>query len=321
MSFVDKPRRLIVLLAALVGFGPLSIDMYLPSLPLIASSLEASEGRVQLSISLFLAGFSMGMLFYGPLSDRYGRRRLLLGGIVLYIFASLGCALAASVEQLLLWRVLQAFGGAAASVLGRVIVRDLFPLNDAARVLSLMQQVTMIATLLAPILGSYLILLEGWRAVFIFLLVFAGVCLVLVLWRIPETHPLVARGTSVLNAFRAYGEIARQPQALGYILCMGLAFGGMFAFITASPFVYIQYFGVSAQHYAWLFALNIAGIMIMSFINARMVGRLGAQRMVCLGAAVALLSGLALLAVTAGGRGTASCAALRIGAAGCHGWR
>ncbi|WP_212632041.1 Bcr/CflA family multidrug efflux MFS transporter [Pseudomonas sp. KB-10] len=304
MSFVDKPRRLIVLLAALVAFGPLSIDMYLPSLPLIASSLEASEGRVQLSISLFLAGFSMGMLFYGPLSDCYGRRRLLLGGIVLYIFASLGCALAASVEQLLLWRVLQAFGGAAASVLGRVIVRDLFPLNDAARVLSLMQQVTMIATLLAPILGSYLILLEGWRAVFIFLLVFAGVCLVLVLWRIPETHPLAARGTSVLNAFRAYGEIARQPQALGYILCMGLAFGGMFAFITASPFVYIQYFGVSAQHYAWLFALNIAGIMIMSFINARMVGRLGAQRMVCLGAAVALLSGLALLAVTAGGRGT-----------------
>lgn len=303
MSFVDKPRRLIVLLAALVAFGPLSIDMYLPSLPLIASDLGASEGQVQLSIGLFLAGFSLGMLFYGPLSDRFGRRRLLLGGICLYMLASLGCALAATAEQLLVWRLLQALGGAAASVLARVIVRDLFPLNEAARVLSLMQQVTMIATLLAPILGSYLILLDGWRVIFIFLLAFAGACLALVAWRVPETHLQEARGTSLLAAFRAYGEIARQPRALGYILCMGLAFGGMFAFITASPFVYIQYFGISPQHYAWLFGLNIAGIMTMSFTNARLVGRLGAQRMLGFGASIAMLCGLALLAFTASGMG------------------
>lgn len=310
MSFVDKPRRLIVLLAALVAFGPLSIDMYLPSLPLIASDLGASERQVQLSIGLFLAGFSLGMLFYGPLSDRYGRRRLLLGGICLYLLASLGCALAATAEQLLVWRLLQALGGASASVLARVIVRDLFPLDDAARVLSLMQQVTMIATLLAPLIGSYLIMFDGWRVIFVFLLGFAALCLVLVARRVPETHPLDARGSSAFAAFRAYGEIARQPRALGYILCMGLAFGGMFAFITASPFVYIQYFGISPQQYAWLFGLNIAGIMSMSFANARLVGRLGAQRMLGLGAGVAVLSGLALLACTALGVGGLTALAL-----------
>ncbi|MCC6077599.1 Bcr/CflA family multidrug efflux MFS transporter [Pseudomonas sp. GCM10022188] len=294
MSVVANPQRLIVLLAALVAFGPLSIDMYLPSLPLIASDLGAAESQIQLTISVFLAGLCSGMLFYGPLSDRFGRRRLLLGGIALYMLASVGCILAAKAEQLVFWRALQALGGAAASVLARTIVRDLFPLKDAARVLSLMHLVTMIATLVAPLVGGYLILIAGWRAIFAVLLVFAGLCLLLSAWKIPETHPSHARGTSLGAAFRAYGQIARQPQALGYILCMGLSFGGMFAFITASPFVYIQHFGVSPQHYAWLFALNVGGIMIVTLLNARLVGRLGPQRLLGYGAAAAALSGLGL---------------------------
>ncbi|MFQ6572313.1 Bcr/CflA family multidrug efflux MFS transporter [Pseudomonas sp. UM16] len=303
MSITRQPYRLIILLAALVAFGPLSIDMYLPSLPLIATDLAASEQQVQLTISLFLAGFSLGMLFYGPLSDRFGRRRLLLAGIVLYMLASLGCAMASGPGQLIGWRLIQALGGAAASVLARVIVRDLFPLNEAARVLSLMQQVTMIATLVAPVLGGYLMLLSSWRMLFMVLLGFAGLCLLLVLRYLPETHAAEARGTSLVNAFKAYAEIVRNPQALGYILCMGLTFAGMFAFITASPFVYIQYFGVSPQHYAWLFALNIGGIMGMSLLNARLVGRLGSQRMLGFGARLAAGSGLALLLCTGSGAG------------------
>jgi DHA1 family bicyclomycin/chloramphenicol resistance-like MFS transporter len=125
---VANPQRLIVLLAALVAFGPLSIDMYLPSLPLIASDLGAPESQIQLTLSVFLAGLCAGMLLYGPLSDRFGRRKLLLGGIALYMVASIGCILAAKAEQLVFWRVLQALGGAGASVLARTIVRDLFPL-------------------------------------------------------------------------------------------------------------------------------------------------------------------------------------------------
>lgn len=289
-----SPRQLIVILAALVAFGPLSVDMYLPSLPLIAADLATPESNIQLTISAFLGGLCLGMLFYGPLSDRFGRRKLLLGGIVLYLLASLGCVFSGQVETLVFWRVLQALGGAAAAVLGRTIVRDLFPLEDAARVLSLMHLVSMVATLAAPLIGGYLILLVGWRAIFVTLAIFSGLCLLAVAWKVPESHPQTARGASIGTAFAAYGRIIVQPQALGYILCMGLPFGGMLAFITASPFVYINYFGISPQLYAWLFSLNIGGIFAVTLLNARLVARVGLPRMLVMGGSVAGVAGLAL---------------------------
>lgn len=295
MSQPSNPGRLIVLLAALVAFAPLSIDTYLPSLPLIASDLHADAASVQLTISLFLAGLCLGMLVYGPLSDRYGRRPLLLGGMALYLVATVGCMFAGSVEQLVAWRFFQALGGAAASVLARAIVRDLFALGEAAKVLSLMHLVTMLATLVAPLLGSVLMEVRGWRTVFFGLLVFGALCLVASAWKISETHAPDQRGESLAKVFAAYWQIARQPLALAYILCMGLAFGGMFAFITASPFVYMEYFGVSPTGYAWLFGLNVAGIIVMTLINARWVSRAGPLRMLAVGAGLAGVAALWLL--------------------------
>ncbi|MDH4874250.1 Bcr/CflA family multidrug efflux MFS transporter [Pseudomonas sp. BN515] len=288
-------RSLIVLLAALVAFAPLSIDMYLPSLPALARELVATDAQIQHSISVFLVGLCIGMLFYGPLSDRFGRRPLLLGGIALYVVASVGCSWAASADQLLIWRGLQALGGAAASVLARAIVRDLFPLQQAARVLSLMHLVTMLATLVAPLLGSYLMEVAGWRSIFIGLLGFATLCGLAVWLRVPETHQGEARGHSLGSAFAAYLSILGNPRAVGLMLCMELSFAGMFAYITGSPFVFIEHFRFSPQQYALLFGANIAGVIVATFLNARLVGRLGPEAMLRRGSQVSALAGLALL--------------------------
>ncbi len=262
-------RRLLLLLSALVAFGPLSIDMYLPSLPAIAADLGASDAQVQRSISGFLVGFCVGMLFYGPLSDRFGRRPVLLAGIALYLFSSLACALADSAGQLVLLRVLQALGGGAASVLARAMVRDLYPLGEAARMLALMHMVTMLAPLAAPLLGGYLMLWAGWRALFVVLALFAGLCL-LAVWRVAESHPPERRGGSLAQAFLAYGRLLGDRRALGYVLCMGLAFAGMFAYISAAPFVFIEHFGVRAERFGWFFGLNILGVMLATWCSARL---------------------------------------------------
>ncbi|BAW24023.1 Bcr/CflA family multidrug efflux MFS transporter [Pseudomonas putida] len=295
---LSNPGRLIVLLAALVAFAPLSIDTYLPSLPTIAAELAASASSVQLTIGAFLAGLCIGMLFHGPCSDRFGRRPVLLWGMALYLGATVGCLLADSIEALIGWRFLQALGGAAASVLARTIVRDVFSIGQAARTLSLMHLVTMLATLIAPLAGGLLMQLYSWRSIFVALFAFACVCLLASLRYIPETHPAEQRAGSLSTALAGYWHIARNPQALAYILCMGLSFGGMFAFIAASPFVYIEYFQVSPQGYGWLFGLNIFGVIIVTIINARLVSRLGPLAMLGVGAAIVSVAalGLALMA-------------------------
>ncbi|AGE25855.1 multidrug effflux MFS transporter [Pseudomonas poae] len=293
-----NPRaRLIVLLSSLTAFGPFSIDTYLPSFPQIAEDLSTSTAQVQHTISAFLAGLCLGMLCYGPLSDRYGRRPLLLGSLVLYAAATLGCLFAGSVEQLIAWRFFQALGGAGALVLARAVARDMVGLVEAAKVLSWMHVLTMMATLVAPMIGTRLVLIQGWRTIFATLFILSSLCLLLVTLTLKESLPIQDRGASVAAAFAAYLAIARQPRAVALILCMALGFGGMFAFITASPFVYVVYFGASPRVFSALFALNILGIILVTFINARWVGRYGPQRMLGVGAVLVSGAGLGLMLV------------------------
>lgn len=269
--------------------------MYLPSLPGIARDLHATSAEVQLSVTAFLTGFCLGMLLYGPLADRFGRRPVLITGIFFYVITSVLCAFAQNVEQLVALRLLQALGGGAASVLGRAIVRDVFPPLDAARVLSIMHVITMIAPLVAPILGGYLLIGFGWRSIFTVLAGFGLICLAPVLWRLKETYPPTQRtATNLRSAFVPYGHLLRNRRALGYVLCGGLSFAGMFAFIAGSPFVYIEYFRVAPDHYGYLFGLNIVGIMLATTYNAKKVKRVGSQTMLSVGAAVAAVSGMVL---------------------------
>ncbi|AJQ97673.1 arabinose efflux permease [Gynuella sunshinyii YC6258] len=234
-------------LAGLQAFAPLTIGVYLPALPAITRSLSTDAASVQLTVSIFLFGLFIGMLLYGPLSDRYGRRPLLLAGIAVYIVASFGCLSAGSIHSLLGWRFVQALGAASASVLGRVIVRDLFPLKQSARVLSLMHLVTMVATLLMPLLASYLLLWVSWRWLFSGLMVFALIWWLAVLRLIPETLHRRADDVGLLRLFSAYRRILSHPRSLGYVLCMALCFAGMFAYLTLSAFVFIEYFGLTPR--------------------------------------------------------------------------
>ncbi|MDD1509851.1 multidrug effflux MFS transporter [Pseudomonas sp. CNPSo 3701] len=297
MTSQTQPRWLVWLLATLAAFSPLSIDTYLPSLPDIARELGTRDAQVQLTIGVFLAGLCSGMLLYGPLSDRYGRRRLMLGSLLLYILASAGCIWVTSVEQLILLRFLQAVGGAGALVLARTVVRDLYPLSEAARVLSLMHVIAMVATLLAPIMGTYLVLLGGWRIIFVMLFLLGAGCLFAVATSLQESLPVSSRTQSVLGSFRHYVTVMRDPLALCYILAMGLSVGGMFAFITASPFLFIHHFGFSPRAFSLLFGLNIVGIIVATIINARLVRRLGPLQMLGVGSVVAACAGALLIVI------------------------
>jgi len=294
----DSPRRrpdirLILLLGALAACGPLATDMYLPSLPSIAQTFGVSAVAATATLTSFMAGFSMGMLLYGPMSDAYGRRPVLLGGIALFTVASIACWLSFSIGELIVLRFLQALGAGAASVLARAIARDAHAPSDAARVLSMVAIVTAVGPLLAPMVGGQLLLLGGWRVVFIALTLFGLACGVAAWLRVPETWPAEKReSAAVLRSFAAYGRLLRDPLVWGHMLCGGMAFASMFTYISATPFVYIEYFHVSPQHYGFFFGLNIFGIMVGNFINTRLVGRLGALRMVSMAATVSCVASL-----------------------------
>jgi len=178
-------------------------------------------------------------------------------------------------------------------------VRDVFHHGEAARVLSVMHVVAMLAPLLVPIVGGYVLVWFGWRAIFGVLAVFGAVCFLVVLWRLEETYPKERRASaSVASAFAQYGHLLRDRKALGYVLCGSLSFAGMFAYITGTPFVYIEYFQVAPDHYGYLFALNIAGVIVATSFNAQVVKRVGTQIMLALGSIVAALSGVSLLTIS-----------------------
>ncbi|HEY9897929.1 MAG TPA: multidrug effflux MFS transporter [Pantanalinema sp.] len=291
-------RGLVPLLGALTAIGPMSIDMYLPSLPTIARELGASTASVQLTLALFFVGLALGQLIYGPLSDRVGRKGPLISGLVLYVAASAGCAIAPNITALIAFRMLQALGGCAALVISRAMVRDLYPPREAAQVFSLMTLVMGVAPIVAPLAGGYLMAALGWRAVFGAQVAFGLTLLALAALALSETRDAERRRAEPAASLSLdYRVLLSDRRFLGFALSGGAIQAGMFAYISGSPFVFIELFQVPAEAFGWIFGANALGLIGASQVNGLMLRTRAPERILRLTILMPALFGLSLAAL------------------------
>lgn len=264
--------RMVFVLGILSAIGSLSIDMYLPALPAIARDLNTTDAAVQFTLASFFIGLGAGQLLHGPLSDRFGRKRPLYIGLAMYVVASAGCALAPNIETLIVCRLLQAVGGCACFVIARAMARDLFDTQTAARVFSRMTLIMGAAPILAPLIGGQVLMFVGWRWVFWGLSVFGAICFAMTWKWLPETRAGKPQARHWLTtAGHNYAALLRDREFMGNALAGGVAQAGMFAYITGSPFVFINLYGIDPSHYGWLFGLNACGIIFGSQVNAALL--------------------------------------------------
>lgn len=265
------PLPILLILGALSAFGPLAIDFYLPAFPAMARAFGTDVEHVQLSLAAYFVGLALGQLIYGPLADRYGRRWPLLVGVTLFTLASLACAFAPSLDWLIAARFVQALGGCAGIVVTRAVVRDSCDPVQGAKVFSQLMLVMGLAPILAPLAGGLLMNAFGWQAIFVSLTLFSALCGVAVALRLPETLPADAPKHPLRGTFGRYIALFRDREFIAFALASGVAMAGMFAYIAGSPFVFIELYGVPAEHYGWLFGSNAAGFILVSQINARLL--------------------------------------------------
>ncbi len=283
-------------LAALVALGPMSTDMYLPAFPRIVNELGTDPASVQLTLSVFLVGFAVAQLFYGPLSDRYGRKPVMLGGLVLFLVASIGCALAKDIEALILFRLLQALGGSAGPVLGRAIVRDVYGAKDAGRVLSHIASLMALAPAMAPILGGFLTVSLGWQAVFWFLVAYGIIGTLVFVFKVEESAPAEHRHPKSFSLIRRhYAQLMSDRNYLGYMLTCSFSYAGLFAFLSGSSFVLIQQFGVSEQHFGLYFMAVVIGYIIGTQLSAHVGKHKSYNTMILAGSVLLIVASAAMV--------------------------
>jgi DHA1 family bicyclomycin/chloramphenicol resistance-like MFS transporter len=288
--------RFALVLGALSAAGPLAIDMYLPALPSIARDLHASQSHAEMSLMSFFLGLTLGQLFYGPLSDRFGRRRPILAGLTLYIAASVACSLCRTVDVLIVARALQGLGAGAGLAIGAAIVRDLYTGHQAARLLATRVLVLGISPVLAPIMGASLIAVAPWRYIFWFAAAFGVVCIALV-FMIPETRPVHARADSRLSgAFGVYRRLLADRTYIGAVATAACMQGAFIAYIAGSSFVFITMLRVPPWGYSLIFAANAVGFIGCAQFTPQLMRRFRPEQLVLFAALVESGSALALLA-------------------------
>lgn len=287
MTTHKRSLSFLLILSALMAFTSLSTDIYLPAMPTMEKQLG---GNAELTITGFLTGFAIAQLIWGPISDRIGRKLPLFIGMVLFVIGSVGCALSESMNAVVFWRIFQAIGACVGPMLGRAMIRDSFAQSQAAQMLSTLTIIMAIAPIAGPFIGGGLLKVASWHWIF-WLLAVIGVLMFITIFKLPETLPIEKRASgSLWNAFKNYRTLLANATFMRYTLSVTFFYVAAYAFITGSPFVYIDYFGVAAQNYGFLFGLNIIGIMSLSFLNRKLVSRFALSKLLVVSSLVAFVA-------------------------------
>lgn len=291
-----------LLLGLVVGLDPLSIDIALPAAQEMASDLDTDLASIQLSLSLFVFGMAAGQLIYGPMSDRFGRRPVLLFALLLYVGASAGLAISPGIEMLVIARLVQGLAAAATQVIARAIVRDRLDREAASRVLSHVFLVLGIMPIVTPVIGAWLTESVGWRSVFVVMLAYSAAALLIHARWLPETNESPDRNAlAPARLIAAFSHVARSGLFWAYVGCSAAAFAALFAFLAGSPAAFIVRLGETPQAFGWFFALVMVGNLIGYPVGSRLVLRLGIDRLLMCGTLGGLASGLALAGLAFGG--------------------
>jgi DHA1 family bicyclomycin/chloramphenicol resistance-like MFS transporter len=285
VSRVSRSVGLAVVLGLLSAVGPFAIDMYLPAMPAIGTELGTDIGRVQLTLTVFFVAMGVGQLLYGPLSDMFGRKPPLYVGLGLFAVASVGCAVTTDVDLLIALRFVQGLGAAASTAIPRAVVRDLHTGSEAARLMSMLMLVFSVSPILAPLVGSGLIAVGGWRSVFWAVTLAAVAAAALVATRLPETRPPSRRVQSSLgSALRGYGRLVADFRFLGLVLVGAFAMTGFFVFLSTSSFVMIDHYGLTPTQFSIAFGVNAIAFFAAAQLNGRLSRRFGLAALVRAGA-------------------------------------
>lgn len=296
----NSSSGLVVILGLLAMLMPLSIDMYLPALPQIAQEFGVAAGSVQMTLNIYILGFALGQLLYGPLADSYGRKPVIAAGTLIFAIAAAACALSQSIDTLINMRFLHGLSAAAGSVVISALMRDSYSKEEFSRMMSFVMLVTTIAPLLAPIIGGWLLLAWSWHAIFWTISGAAVVTTLLVVTQIKETLPKDKRQKLHLRTTLGnFLSLFRHKRAFSYMLASGFSFAGLFSFLNAGPFVYIELNHISPQNFGYYFALNVVFLFLMTLINSRSVRRFGPVTMFRFGLLIQFAMGVWLLVVSA----------------------
>jgi MFS transporter, DHA1 family, multidrug resistance protein len=287
---------MIVILGMLSAIGPFSIDMYLPGFPAIAADLHTTVAHVALSLSSFFIGISAGQLLYGPLLDRYGRKKPLYIGLSVYLLSSIGCALCTSADALIVLRFIQALGGCAGMVASRAMVRDLFPVEENAKIFSMLMLVIGVSPIIAPTLGGYVTAAFGWHYIFIILTIMAAFILAAVHFALPESRkPDLTVSLLPAPIIKGFLSVFKDPQFYTYAFTGAISAAGLYAYISGSPHVFMELYKVTEQQYGWIFAGVALGLITCSQLNSFLLRKYTSEQIIPVALFCQTVTGLVLV--------------------------